>query len=427
MTTTTLIRLFRSLLLVLVLLLDQNGDHGCRVGGASSAVLAFSVGTTTTTMRSSSNPMTTKSSSFVTALRSTSSSSSTNNDDHTSASTSKVLQPGDTIAVIGASGNVGKLVALRLSDTYNVHGIVRDASSASLREFFKERLVVDDDGATQTGTTPGSKGSIQLFEVDLLEELERQQKKENLNKFGSGSGASGYNKVCPKSLLEPLKTANAIVICTGTTAFPTEAWSRNGEKDVSSEVLTALWETKFNVKDTLTQLDELGLNTPNNIDAKGNRLLIDAWDYAAEVPKKRAILLSSIGVQRRTDMPFPILNACGVLDAKAEAEAYLMTQATNGVNKYNYTILRPGQLFGGPYDNNYYLGTIFELDKDSDTQDVEMQVGDTLLGDTLRSSLAEITAQICETNTALNLDFAVVNVKGAAPSVSQIQTKLQQL
>jgi len=246
-----------------------------------------------------------------------------------------------------------------------------------------------------------------------------------LNKFGSGSGASGYNKSCPKSLLEPLRTANAIVICTGTTAFPTEAWSRNGEKDVTSDVLKSLWETKLNVKETLTQLDALGLNTPNNIDSKGNRLLIDAWEYAAEVPKKRAILLSSIGVQRRTAMPFPILNACGVLDAKADAEAYLMEQSKN--NDYNYTILRPGQLFGGPYDNNYYLGTIFELDKDSDTQDLEMQVGDTLLGDTLRSSLAEITAQLCDTNTALNMDFAVVNVKGSAPSVSQIQTKLQQL
>ena len=41
------------------------------------------------------------------------------------------LQPGDTVAVIGASGNVGKLVALRLSDTYKVNGIVRDASKVA--------------------------------------------------------------------------------------------------------------------------------------------------------------------------------------------------------------------------------------------------------------------------------------------------------
>mmetsp|Transcript_12386 Transcript_12386/g.13884 ORF Transcript_12386/g.13884 Transcript_12386/m.13884 type:complete len:414 (+) Transcript_12386:17-1258(+) len=412
---TLLIRLFSSLLLSLLLLLlwDNNGDHGSRCG--VSSVFTFSVGKLTITRSSRTTPIL---SSLVTTLR-----SSSNTDDNGAASTSvsSALQPGDTIAVIGASGNVGKLVALRLSDTYNVHGIVRDASSSSLREFFKGRLVDDGEERKTTKET----GSIQLFEVDLLEELERQQKKDSLNKFGSGSGASGYNKSCPKSLLAPLQTAHAIVICTGTTAFPTEAWSRNGEKDVTSEVLQSLWETKLNVQDTLQNLDSLGLNTPNNIDSKGNRLLIDAWEYAAEVPKKRAILLSSIGVQRRTEMPFPILNACGVLDAKADAEAYLTEQAKN--NDYTYTILRPGQLFGGPYDNNYYLGTIFELDKDSDTQELEMQVGDTLLGDTLRSSVAEITAQLCDTNTALNLDFAVVNVKGAAPSVSQIQTKLQQL
>mmetsp|Transcript_57637 Transcript_57637/g.64383 ORF Transcript_57637/g.64383 Transcript_57637/m.64383 type:complete len:414 (-) Transcript_57637:238-1479(-) len=412
---TLLIRMFSSLSLSLLVLLlwDNIGNHGSRCGGVSS-VFAFSVGKLTTTRSSRTTSI---SSSFVTTLRSSSI------DDNGAASAS-ALQPGDTIAVIGASGNVGKLVALRLSDTYNVHGIVRDASSSSLRDFFKGRLADDGEERKTKATT----GSIQLFEVDLLEEVERQLKKESLNKFGSGSGASGYNKSCPKSLFEPLQSANAIVICTGTTAFPTEAWSRNGEKDVTSEVLKSLWDTKFNVKDTLQNLDALGLNTPTNIDSKGNRLLIDAWNYAADVPKKRAILLSSIGVQRRTAMPFPILNACGVLDAKADAEAYLMEQATSTTTeKYNYTILRPGQLFGGPYDNNYYLGTIFELDKDSDTQELEMQVGDTLLGDTLRSSVAEITAQLCDTNTALNLDFAVVNVKGSAPSVSQIQTKLQQL
>lgn len=34
------------------------------------------------------------------------------------------------------------------------------------------------------------------------------------------------------------------------------------------------------------------------------------------------------------------------------------------------TFVRPGQLFGGPYDNNYYLGTLFQLDKDAETREV---------------------------------------------------------
>ena len=61
------------------------------------------------------------------------------------------LQTGDTVAVVGASGNVGKLVALRLSDSYNVNGITRDASS--LKSFFDGR------------------SNIKLFEVDLLDEM----------------------------------------------------------------------------------------------------------------------------------------------------------------------------------------------------------------------------------------------------------------
>mmetsp|Transcript_2849 Transcript_2849/g.4350 ORF Transcript_2849/g.4350 Transcript_2849/m.4350 type:complete len:350 (+) Transcript_2849:43-1092(+) len=291
------------------------------------------------------------------------------------------LKPGDTIAVIGASGNVGKLVALRLSDTYKVNGIVRDASS--VQEFFQ-----------------GREDRIQLFESDLLvEDIE--------------------------SLAPALKNANAIVICTGTTAFPTDAWSRSGEFSVKDQVLKALLDNKFSVKDALSDLDNLGLNTPNNVDARSNQVLLKAWKEVCNVPKKRAIMLSSIGVQRRDSMPFPILNACGVLDAKAAGEEALVNSAVE--EGYSYTIVRPGQLFGGPYDNNYYLGTLFQLDKDASTQDVNVGKGDELLGDTLRSTLAEITAQICEGNCALDMDFAAVNVKGDAPSVEMVQERLQAL
>jgi len=161
------------------------------------------------------------------------------------------------------------------------------------------------------------------------------------------------------------------------------------------------------------------------VDDRANRFLYRAWNDACRVAQKRAILLSSIGVQRRTAMPFPVLNACGVLDAKASAEAALIESA--GENGFAYTILRPGQLFGGPYDNNYYLGTLFQLDKDAATQDVQVGLGDELLGDTLRSTLAEVTAQICEGDCALNTDFAVVNVKGEAPTAEGVQERLRAL
>ena len=227
---------------------------------------------------------------------------------------------------------------------------------------------------------------------------------------------------CPESLVPALQRANAIVICTGTTAFPTKAWSRSGDATVTGDVLKALVDSKFSVQDAISSLDEMGLNTPKNVDNLANTFIMQAWVSACKVQQKRAIMLSSIGVQRRETMPFPVLNACGVLDAKAAGEDYLQEAAAAG--GYSYTIIRPGQLFGGPYDNNYYLGTLFQLDKDAATQDVEVGKGDELLGDTLRSTLAEVTAQICEGDYARDLDFACINVKGESPSLESVQEKL---
>ena len=50
-----------------------------------------------------------------------------------------------------------------------------------------------------------------------------------------------------------------------------------------------------------------------------------------------------------------------------------------------------------------------------------------LLGDTLRSTLAEVTAQICEGDYAGDLDFACVRVKGDSPSLKAGQEKLSVL
>ena len=293
------------------------------------------------------------------------------------------LKPGDTIAVFGASGNVGKLVALRLSDTYKVNGITRNP--ASVEKFFEGR------------------SNIKLFQVDLLDEMK-----------GLGS-----------KLLPALQGANAIVICTGTTAFPTKAWSRTGDEGISGKVVSALLENKFSVQEALVSLDQQGFNTPANVDAKANEFIFKTWQQVAKVVKKRVIMLSSIGVKRRDSMPFPILNACGVLDAKAAGEDVLQQCAQE--SGFSYTIIRPGQLFGGPYDNNYYLGTLFQLDKDVATQDVQVGRGDELLGDTLRSTLAEITAQVCESDTARDMDFACINVKGDPPTSDAIQTRLEEL
>eukprot|EP00967_Tisochrysis_lutea_P012180 scaffold13676_cov30-Tisochrysis_lutea.AAC.2 len=198
---------------------------------------------------------------------------------------SSALCPGDTVAVIGASGNVGKLVALRLAESYTVHAVSR--SPERVEAFFS------------------SKPSIRLFGAEL-----------------KGTGAS-------EALREALRDAQAVVVCTGTTAFPTKAWSPDGKEGVGQPTLQALLGAKLDVRKAVAALDAKGFNTPRNVDTLANLAVLDAWREAAGAKRKRFVLMSSIGVQRREQMPFPILNTCGVLDAKAEAEAALRVDAVS--------------------------------------------------------------------------------------------------
>mmetsp|Transcript_27433 Transcript_27433/g.82344 ORF Transcript_27433/g.82344 Transcript_27433/m.82344 type:complete len:308 (-) Transcript_27433:25-948(-) len=297
------------------------------------------------------------------------------------AATTEALAPGSTVTVIGASGNVGKLVALRLSESYKVRGVVRDATR--VRSFLPE--------------------SVDLYESDLRK-----------------PGAS---------LEAALSGAEGLVICTGTTAFPTKAWSESGRDGVAFPVLKALADAGFDRRAAVDLLTERGLNTPQTVDERGTLDIIEAWG-AASASRRRLVLLSSVGVRRRAEMPYPILNACGVLDAKAAAEDAIEADAKAG--GYDYTIVRPSQLFGGPYDNNVYLGTLFQLDKDADTREVLLGRGDVTMNDdpqlgTLRSTLAEVIASALEASAAKNLDFTVVNGKGEFPSPGELKARLAAL
>ena len=60
-------------------------------------------------------------------------------------------------------------------------------------------------------------------------------------------------------------------------------------------------------------------------------------------------------------------------------------------------------------------------------QDLVCSVGDTLAGDTLRSTLAEVIAQLCEQDAAKDIDFSVINVKGDSPSIDVVRERLEAL
>ncbi|KAG8459596.1 hypothetical protein KFE25_000952 [Diacronema lutheri] len=287
------------------------------------------------------------------------------------------------VAVVGAGGNVGKLVALRLSDSHRVRAVVRDASKVAS---FLNRPNIEIVEAEVTGASAEPGGSLE----------------------------------------RALRGAVTVVACTGTTAFPTKAWSTSGDTDVTPAFVSALLGERLDVRAALARLDAQGLNTPNNVDDAGVRAVLRAWAAAADrAARRRFVLMSSIGVTKRGAFPFSVLNACGVLDAKAAGEEAVAREAK--ADGFAYTIVRPGQLFGGPYDNNYYLGTLFQLDKDAATQDVELAIGDSLTGDTLRSTLAEVIARSVEVGGPSGTDFTVVNRKGTPPSGEQIEARLRAL
>lgn len=60
-------------------------------------------------------------------------------------------------------------------------------------------------------------------------------------------------------------------------------------------------------------------------------------------------------------------------------------------------------------------------------QDVVVSRGDTLTGDTLRSTLAEVIAQALESGTVQNMDFSLINEKGTPPAVEQLRERLAAL
>ena len=234
----------------------------------------------------------------------------------------------------------------------------------------------------------------------------------------------------PKNRNPDRAGAAGLVICTGTTAFPTKAWSETGRDGVAAPVLKALVDAGFDKTAAIADLTAQGYNTPQTVDEAGTLRILEAWAAAAGAARERLVLLSSVGVRRRGEMPYPILNACGVLDAKAAAEDAIAADAAAG--GYAYTIVRPSQLFGGPYDNNVYLGTLFQLDKDADTREVLLGRGDVTMNDdpqlgTLRSTLAEVIAQTLETGACENLDFTVVNGKGEFPEADVLRARLAAL
>ena len=279
--------------------------------------------------------------------------------------------------VVGASGNVGKLVTARmLEEGYCVTAIVRSwAAGDALYDFLQKEHVCPN--------------MPEIIIADMCSDTSRP------------------------ALQQALKGAERVVVTTGTTAFPTTAWAggRVDTEDVKQVVWNSLVGHSFDTEQTMKHLDGLGMNTPDRVDGDGVERIAECLDPRA---LRRVVLMSSVGVTRRHEFPFTILNSMGVLDAKARGEDAIKQRAT--AIGAEYSIVRPGQLFGPPYSNNVYLGTLLQLDKDSKTQALSIHKGDVAKGDTLREALADVLVHTLDCSATRNSDFSVYTCEGKKPT-----------
>ena len=182
----------------------------------------------------------------------------------------------------------------------------------------------------------------------------------------------------PNTLTNANKDIDYLICCTGTTAFPSLKWD---------------FENLFQAS-----------NSPEVVDGEGVKNLIST------VPQdlKRFVFVSSCGVLRKDRLPFNILNAFGVLDAKLMGEKAI---ATSGLP---YTIIRPGRLIDGPY-TSYDLNTLLRAKTDG-KRAVVIKSGDNLNGDTSRVDVANACVESLFYDETINQDFSIVN-DGKRPDV----------
>ena len=264
-----------------------------------------------------------------------------------------VMAEPKVVGLIGATGGVGRLCcAPLLEQGVSVRAIVRDVQKAK-------------------GLLPAD---CEFVEADMC-------------KPSAGVG-----------LAVAIKGVDALVLATGTTAFPSDKWGKDREY------------------------------APQKVDDEGIKRVVEAVEAVntQEGTKvSRVTMLSSIGVKRRWQFPFTLLNWFGVLDAKAAGEEAIIKGAERA--KFDYAIVRPGRLVGGPYTGTPDVASLLKMDEGKN-QGVEMRNGDPagFKGDASRRQAALAMAQTVVGDKG-NLDFSFVNKPGAPLSQHEWDTAFRRL
>ncbi|MEO0647822.1 MAG: SDR family oxidoreductase [Cyanobacteria bacterium J06650_10] len=260
--------------------------------------------------------------------------------------------PSDSLVLVaGATGGVGQLTTARLIEAgYPVRVLTRSAEKAESMFAGKVEIAVGDIRQPETLTT----------------------------------ATSGITH---------------LICATGTTALPSARWDFKVDLGENPIEQVMNWAKVYLDEDFRNQNAR---NTPEAVDAIGVSNLVQA------TPKdlQRFVFVSSCGVTRQDQFPYTILNAYGVLDAKAKGETAILRSGLP------YTIIRPGQLTDGPYTSRDF-NSLIQASTDSKLG-VVVQTGDEVNGQTSRIDVAAACVACLEIAATENKAFEMVN-KGDRP------------
>lgn len=262
-----------------------------------------------------------------------------------------VLKSGDTIAVVGATGRVGRIVveALLKNSEFRVRAVARSRSKA--RDY------------------------LSIFQSDNLSYAEAD--------VTSGTSGAG------ESLKKALTGAAAIVIATGTSAFPTSAWG------------------------------PFFSNSPREVDNRGSDRILASIDNDT---LQRIVLITSIGTRRSRQLPFAILNLFGVLDEKRQAELNVAAAAKN--RHFDYAIVRPGRLLDESDAKEMVEGANGAVGK---KDALRLREGDVLQGQTYRRSVAYVVQCALTRVASGSVDCCMINEEGSQQNESVIHEMLNNI
>lgn len=268
-------------------------------------------------------------------------------------------------------------------------------------------FVRDDDLVLVVGATGGVGQLVvgKLLKKDVRVRILTRNTQKATEMFGDKVETVVGDIRKSSTLNAAVENVTQIICCTGTTAFPSTRWEFDPEPNLIDWVKIFLDADYREAK---------AKNTPTKVDAEGVSNLV------AIAPRtlKRFVFVSSVGILRKNQAPFNILNGFGVLDAKQKGEQAIINSGLP------YTIIRPGRLIDGPY-TSYDLNTLLKSTTGGKL-DVVIGKGDTLAGDASRIDVAAACVESIFYPSTEGQVFELVN-KGTRPPVIDWEKLFSQL